>query len=71
LFDFNSGIKVAPSAITNLSAGYTFVVGGAVVRPQFYVENTFNQRYLLKGACFSGAAVGRPRSMQFRVNLSR
>ena len=71
LFDFNSGIKVAPSAITNLSAGYTFVAGGAVIRPQLYVENAFNQRYLLKGAFFSGAAVGRPRSLQLRVNVSR
>lgn len=71
LFDFNSGIKVDPSAITNLSAGYTFVAGGTVVRPQLYVENAFDKRYLLKGAFFSGAAVGRPRSIQLRVNLSR
>lgn len=71
LFDFNSGIKVAQSAITNLSLGYSLVAGDAVVRPQVYIENAFNQRYLLKGAFFSGAAVGRPRSIQLRVNLSR
>jgi len=69
LFDFNKGIKVDPSAITNLSAGYTLVVGTTVLRPQLYVENVFNKQYLLKGAFFSGASVGRPRSIQLRVNL--
>jgi hypothetical protein len=69
LFDFNKGIKVDPSAITNLSAGYTLVVGTTVLRPQLYVENVFNKNYLLKGAFFSGASVGRPRSIQLRVNL--
>jgi outer membrane receptor for Fe3+-dicitrate len=70
LFDFNKGIKVSPSAISNLSAGYTGVAGNTVVRPQIYVENLFNKTYLLKGAFFSGASVGRPRSIQLRVNLA-
>jgi len=70
LFDFNKGIKVSPSAISNLSAGYTWVAGNTVVRPQIYVENLFNKTYLLKGAFFSGASVGRPRSIQLRVNLA-
>jgi outer membrane receptor protein involved in Fe transport len=69
LFDFNSGIKVKASAITNVSAGYTWVVGSTVLRPQLYVENLFDRRYLLKGAFFSGASAGRPRSIQLRVNL--
>ena len=69
LFDFNRSIKVDPSVILNASAGYTFVVGGTVLRPQVYVENVLNHRYLLKGAFFSGASVGRPRSIQVRVNL--
>lgn len=70
LFDFNSGTKVDPSTIFNTSAGYTFVIGETVLRPQLYVENIFNKNYLLKGAFFSGASVGRPRSVQLRVSVS-
>jgi hypothetical protein len=70
LFDFNKGIHVDPSTIYNLSFGYTFVAGKSVVRPQIYVENLLNTQYLLKGAFFSGASVGRPRSIQAKVNLS-
>ena len=69
LFDFNRGIKVKPNGIFNASAGYTFVVNGAVVRPQLYVENVFNHQYLLKGTFFSGPSVGRPRSIQVRVDV--
>lgn len=69
LFDFNKSIKVAPSFIVNASAGYTFVVGSAVLRPQIYVDNALDHRYLLKGAFFSGASVGRPRSVQARLNI--
>lgn len=69
LFDFNKSIKVAPSFIVNGSAGYAFALGAVVVRPQIYVENVFDKQYLLKGAFFSGASVGRPRSVQLRVNV--
>ena len=69
LFALNRAFKVDPSAIVNLSAGYTLVTGGAVLRPQVYVENVFDKGYLLKGAFFSGASVGRPRSVQFRLNV--
>ncbi len=69
LLDFNKSIKVAPSFITNASAGYAIAVGGAVVRPQLYVENVFDKKYLLKGAFFSGASVGRPRTVQIRLNI--
>src|SRR2546430_2323141 len=69
LFDFNKSIKVRPSFILNASAGYTLVVGGTVLRPQLYVENVFDHKYLLKGAFFSGASVGRPRSVQLRLNV--
>ncbi|HXI62928.1 MAG TPA: TonB-dependent receptor [Gemmatimonadales bacterium] len=69
LFDFNKSIKVAPSFILSGSAGYAFAFGGVVVRPQIYVENVFDKQYLLKGAFFSGASVGRPRSVQLRLNL--
>src|SRR5437879_1519228 len=69
LFDFNKSIKVKPSFVLNASAGYTLVVGGTVLRPQLYVENVFDHKYLLKGAFFSGASVGRPRSVQVRLNV--
>ncbi len=69
LFDFNKSTHVDPNVIINASAGYAFAVGGAIVRPQLYVDNVFDSKYLLKGAFFSGASVGRPRSLQVRVNI--
>jgi len=60
---------VDPNFIVNASAGYSFAVGSAIVRPQLYVDNVFNKKYLLKGAFFSGASVGRPRSLQVRVSI--
>jgi outer membrane receptor protein involved in Fe transport len=69
LFDFNKSIKVAPSFIVNASTGYAIALGRVVVRPQVYVENIFDKQYLLKGVFFSGASVGRPRSVQLRVNI--
>jgi outer membrane cobalamin receptor len=71
LFDFNRGIKVKPSFIVNGSAGYSFAIGRALVRPEVYVDNIFDKKYLLKGAFFSGASVGRPRSIQFRLNIAQ
>ena len=69
LFDFNKGIKVPSNFILNGSAGYSFTVGQSVVRPELYVDNIFDKKYLLKGAFFSGASVGRPRTFQFRLNI--
>ncbi len=69
LTDFNKPFKVDPSTIVNLSAGYTIIVGQTVLRPQVYVDNLFDRHYLLKGTFFSGASVGRPRSVQFRLNV--
>jgi hypothetical protein len=69
LFSTNQAFKVDPSTVVNASAGYTFVAGRTVLRPSVYVENLFDRHYLLKGAFFSGASVGRPRSVQFRVNV--
>ena len=69
LFDFNKNIHVDPNVIVNASVGYSFAVGSAIVRPQLYVDNVFNKKYLLKGAFFSGASVGRPRSLQLRVSI--
>jgi len=70
LFDFNRDIHVNPNFILNASAGYSVVVGNTPVRPAIYVDNVFDRRYLLKGAFFSGASVGRPRSVQLRVSVS-
>jgi outer membrane receptor for ferrienterochelin and colicin len=69
LLDFNKSMKVRPSFVLGASAGYAFAVGGAVIRPQLYVENVFDHKYALKGPFFSGASLGRPRSVQLRVNI--
>lgn len=69
LLDFNKSIKVDPNFIVNASAGYLFAVGRTVIRPQVYVENLFDSKYALKGPFFSGASLGRPRSVQVRVNI--
>ncbi|HEV2642262.1 MAG TPA: TonB-dependent receptor, partial [Candidatus Elarobacter sp.] len=71
LFDFNRGIKVNPSFVVNGSAGYSFAIGNALVRPELYVDNLFDKKYLLKGAFFSGASVGRPRTIQLRLNIAQ
>ncbi|HEV2750037.1 MAG TPA: TonB-dependent receptor, partial [Gemmatimonadales bacterium] len=69
LFDFNKSTHVDPNFIVNASAGYAFAMGSLLLRPQLYIDNVFNSKYLLKGAFFSGASVGRPRSVQLRVNI--
>jgi hypothetical protein len=35
------------------------------------VDNILDKKYLLKGAFFSGASVGRPRTFQLRVNITQ
>jgi hypothetical protein len=70
LFDFNKAIHVDPSFVLNASAGYSFKAGSRLVRPEFYVDNLLDRKYLLKGAFFSGASVGRPRAFQLRLNVS-
>jgi hypothetical protein len=70
LFDFNRSIKVDPSFITNGAIGYTITTGSLVIQPQIYVDNIFDHTYILKGQFFSGPSVGRPRSVQFRVNVA-
>ncbi|HLB09967.1 MAG TPA: carboxypeptidase regulatory-like domain-containing protein [Gemmatimonadaceae bacterium] len=69
LFDFNKSIHVDPSFIANGALGYSLLVGNTIVRPQLFVDNIFDKKYLLKGAFFSGASVGRPRTFEFRVDL--
>jgi outer membrane receptor protein involved in Fe transport len=69
ILDFNSGIHVKPSYITNVSVGYSLLFGTTTLRPELFVDNLFDSKYLLKGAFFSGASVGRPRTVQFRLNV--
>jgi Carboxypeptidase regulatory-like domain len=69
LFCMNKPFKVAPNYIQHVSVGYSFTWGASVIRPELFVDNVFNSRYLLKGAFFSGASVGRPRTVQFRMNV--
>ena len=64
---FNRDVKVDPSFVLNASAGYSIPAGSVVFRPQVYVDNVFDHKYLLKGAFFSGASYGRPRSVQVRM----
>ena len=71
LFDFNRGIKVKPNFILNGSTGISLPFGRALIRPEFYVDNILNKKYLLKGAFFSGASVGRPRTFQVRFNITQ
>lgn len=69
LFDFNAPFKVSPNFILDLSLGYQIASGRVSVRPQFFVDNVFNTKYLLKGAFFSGESVGRPRTFNLRMTL--
>jgi len=70
LFDFNRGYKVKPSFILDLNAGYQMVLGSTAIRPEIHINNVFDNWYLLKGAFFSGASFGRPRSVQVQVSVS-
>ena len=69
LSDFNRSIKVDPNFILSASAGYILPISGLFLRPEVYVDNVLNHKYLLKGAFFSGASVGRPRTVLVRLNL--
>ena len=70
LFDFNKSIHVDPNFIMNASAGYNLVVGNTALRPEVFVDNVFDKHYLLKGAFFSGASVGRPRTVEAKLTVS-
>jgi outer membrane receptor protein involved in Fe transport len=70
LLDFNRSIKVAPNGVVNVSGGYAWPIGRVVLRPELFVDNLFDSHYLLKGAFFSGASVGRPRSFQVKIEAA-
>lgn len=69
LLAFNRALKVQPNTVMSLSTGYSLQVGRTTLRPELFVDNLFDARYLLKGRFFSGASVGRPRSVQFRMSV--
>ena len=69
LFDFNTGTHVPSSFILNGSAGYSFTVGSSVVRPELYVDNILDKKYLLKGAFFMERLVGDRGHFSFRLNV--
>jgi len=68
LFDFNSGAHVSPYATFNISAGYTFHLGGeSTIEPSIYINNLFDNNYLLKGAYFSAANYGERRNVVVKL----
>jgi hypothetical protein len=70
LFDFNRGVKVAPSVIVNGSGGITMQTGAMSVRAQLFVDNALDRRYVLKGAFTSGASIGRPRTFSVKMSVA-
>ena len=51
------------------SVGVNFRAGNTTIRPQFFVDNVFDRKYVLKGAFFSGASYGRPRTFSVRISV--
>jgi hypothetical protein len=69
LLDFNTAVKVPPSYIVNTSVGGSVRIFDWSVRPELFVDNLFNLRYVLKGAFTSGPSLGRPRTAAFRLAI--
>jgi hypothetical protein len=69
LLDFNAAVKVPPSLVVNTSVGGTIRVFDWSVRPELFVDNLVNLRYVLKGAFTSGPSMGRPRTAALRVAI--
>ncbi len=70
LFDFNQAGHTTPSWILNVSAGYTFDLGGGhTLEPSLFVTNLLDHAHLVKGAFFSGASFEEPRNVVLRLNV--
>jgi hypothetical protein len=60
---------VHPHYTEQLATGYTFLIGTAYIRPEFFIDNMWDAYYALKGAFYSGPSVGRPRTFTGRVTI--
>jgi len=70
LFDFNSGSHVSPYSFFNFSLGHTFHITGEMnIEPSLYINNLFDNDYLLKGAYFSGASWGDRRNVVLKLSV--
>ncbi len=69
LFCFNRAFKVSPYYTQDLSLGYLFYARQTSIKPEVFFTNLFDHSYILKGAFFSGEAVGRPFMVQFKLTV--
>lgn len=69
LFCFNRAFKVAPNYTQDLSLGYIFYARQTSIKPEIFFTNLFDHYYILKGAFFSGEAIGRPFMVQFKMTV--
>ncbi len=60
---------VNPHTIFDGSIGKTFYIGRYSLSPELYAVNILNHQYLLKGAFFSGAIWGEPRTIMLKVSV--
>lgn len=69
LLCFNDQFKVHPSYIQQLALGYTLLLDRTYVKPEFFMDNMWAAKYILKGAFFSGPSVGRPQSYTIKLSV--
>ncbi|MGA2297768.1 MAG: TonB-dependent receptor [FCB group bacterium] len=65
---FNTFAHVSPYTVFNLSGGFTIHFSGeTTIEPSIYINNLFDNNYLLKGVYFSGANWGDRRNVVLKV----
>jgi hypothetical protein len=68
LFDFNSSGHVNPYTVFNVSFGHTYhFEGETTLEPSIYINNIFDNDYILKGAYFSSASWGERRNVVLKL----
>ena len=68
LFDFNQQAHVSPYFLANFSLGYTFhLQGETTIEPTLYIDNLFDNNYIMKGAYFSAANWGERRNVILKI----
>ena len=67
--DMGAAVKVPASFVVNTNLGGSIRIFDWSVRPEVFVDNLFNLRYVLKGAFTSGPSKGRPRTAALRVAI--